>query len=129
MHAAKPSPLALAPDSIMSLDPWHAACVNLSCGAYGRPERAWTRNGMRINLQYSIGNQAAGMETDQDFEAGWTPKGAVCLAHSRVPKNGPLEVIASATPRLAGRTGPEFCTEERAAELGALRFNCSNRAR
>lgn len=119
-------PWAMAPDGVTSLAPYHAACVNLFRGAYGGPERAWTRNGMRIDVYDNIGIQPAGNETDQAFEAGWTPEGAVCLAHPRVPENGSLAEIAAAIPRLAGRTGPDFCTEERAAGLGALVFNRSN---
>lgn len=122
-------PWAMAPDGVTSLAPYHAACVNLFRGAYGGPDRAWTRNGMRIDVYDRLGIQEAGNETEQAFEAGWTPEGAVCVAHPRVPENGSLEVIAAAIPRLADRTGPEFCTEARAAALGGLVFNRSDAPR
>ena len=116
----------MAPDGVTSLAPYLAACLNLFRGAYGEPERAWTRNGMRINVHDRIGIKDAGLEQDQAFEAGWTPKGAVCLTHPCVRENGSLAVIAVAILRLAGRTGPEYWTEERAAALGGLGFNRSD---
>jgi hypothetical protein len=42
-----------------------------------------------------------------------------------VPENAGLAEIAAREPRLAGRTGPEACAEERAAAMGALVFNRS----
>ncbi|MBS7791885.1 hypothetical protein KTR66_17935 [Roseococcus sp. SDR] len=122
-------PWALAADGITPLAPYHAACVNLFRAAYGGPDQPWTRDGMRIDLYDRIGIQQPDRMEGQSFEAGWTPEGAVCLAHPRVPENGSLEEIAAAIPRLIGRTGPEFCTEARAAALGALVFNRSDAPR
>lgn len=110
-----------------SLAPFHEACVNLLRGAYGGPDRAWTRDGMRVDVFDRIGIQVPEDDPADSFEAGWTAEGAVCLAHPRVPGNGPVEAIGAAVPRLAGRLGPEDCTEARAAALGALVFNRSRR--
>lgn len=118
-------PWAMAPDGRTPLAPYHAACVNMFRGAYGGPARAFTRDGMRIDLYDRIGIQTPDNDPADAFEAGWDPEGAVCLAHPRVPENGSLAEIVAVVPRLAGRTGLEACTEERAAALGALLFNRS----
>lgn len=118
-------PWAQAPDGRTSLAPHHAACVNMFRGAYGGPERPFTRDGMRIDLYDRLGIQAPDNDPADAFEAGWTAEGAVCLAHPRVPENGSLDEIVAAVPRLAGWIGPETCTEERAAAWGALVFNRS----
>jgi hypothetical protein len=106
------------------LAPYHAACVNLIRAAYGGPEHAWTRNGMRIDVYDHIGIQHPANEPDVAFEAGWTPAGAVCVAHVRVPQNGSLAEVAATAPSLAGLTGAD-CTEDRAVSLGALVLNRS----
>ncbi|WP_439597813.1 ADYC domain-containing protein [Falsiroseomonas sp.] len=120
-------PWASLPDG-RSLAPFHAACVHMMRGAYGDAERAWTRDGTRIDLYDRVGIQSPAMEAEQSFEAGWTPQGAVCVAHMRVPENGDLAALLAAAPHLAGRTGPEACTEARAEAEGALLFNRSHRA-
>ena len=117
-------PWANLPDG-RSLAPFHAACVNLLRAAYGEPDRAWTRDGTPVDVYDRVGIQSAESDPAQSFEAGWTPGGAVCLAHPRIPENGALLAVIVAAPRLAGLTGPEACTEERAAALGALVFNRS----
>jgi hypothetical protein len=119
-------PWARLPDG-RPLAPFHAACTNMVRAAYGGPERAWTRDGMRIDVYDREAIQAPDNDPSDAFEAGWTPEGAVCLAHMRVPEHGTLAEVAAAHPLLAGRTGPEACSEERAAALGALIFNRSRR--
>jgi len=109
------------------LAPFHAACVNMVRAAYGGPERAWTRDGMAIDLYDHVGIQDPANDPGQEFEAGWTPEGAACLAHVRVPENGALADVLAAHPRLAGRSGPDACTEAAAAAQGALLFNRSRR--
>jgi hypothetical protein len=79
------------------------------------------RSGMRIDVYDHVGVQRP--EEDRAFEADWTPAGVGCIAHAGVPENGSLVAIAAAHPRLAGRTGPEACTEESATAVGALIFN------
>ncbi len=119
-------PWALAPDG-RSLAPFHAACVNLLRGAYGGGERGFTRDGTRIDIYDRIGIQAPANQADHAFEAGWTPDGAVCVAHPRIPENGSLDDIVAHAPHLAGQVGPAACDEARAAALGALVFNRSAR--
>lgn len=109
---------------IHGLEALHAACVNLVRGDYGGNDRPWTRNGMLIDVFDDSGVQSPDTDNPMPFEAGWTPEGAVCLAHPRVPENGSLAAIESAVPRLAGRTGAG-CTEEEARRMGAILFNRS----
>jgi hypothetical protein len=115
-------PWARSPDGEVSLAPFHAACVNLIRAAYTGPERAWTRNGMQIDIYDRIGIQAPGNDPAHAFEAGWTAMGAACVAHPRVPENGSLADIAASAPALP--TGAA-CTETQAHARGALLFNRS----
>jgi hypothetical protein len=117
----------MAPDGVTSWLPSFAACRSLLRGACGHPDRPWTRDGMRVESYDRIGIQPPEEDPgDLRFEAGWQPEGgAVRVAHPRVPENAGLAEIAAREPRLAGRTGPEACAEERAAAMGALVFNRS----
>ena len=117
-------PWANAADGL-SLAPLHAACVHMVRADYGGDDRPWTRNGMTIDLYDDHGIQQPAANNAMPFEAGWSPAGAVCIAHVRVPENGGLHDVAAATPRLVGRTGPEACTEATARAAGAVLFNRS----
>lgn len=117
-------PWAALPDG-RSLAPFHAACVNLLRAAYGGGEHGFTRDGTPVDIYDRAGVQSPANDPAQSFEAGWTPDGAVCVAHPRIPENGDLAAIVAEIPRLAGRTGPDSCDEDRAAALGALVFNRS----
>ncbi|WP_424812435.1 ADYC domain-containing protein [Roseococcus sp. YIM B11640] len=119
-------PWASLPDG-RPLAPYHAACNNLVRAAYGGGEHGWTRDGMLIDIYDHVGIQSPGDDPTTSFEAGWTPQGAVCIAHTRVPENGSVADVAREVPALAGRTGPAGCDEARAAALGALLFNRSVR--
>jgi hypothetical protein len=59
-----------------------------------------------------------------EFEAGWTPQGAVCVRHVRVKENVSLGALVAACPRLRNHVGPA-CTEETARSFGAKLFNRS----
>lgn len=119
-------PWASLPDG-RPLAPYHAACNNLVRAAYGGGAHGWTRNGMLIDIYDRVGIQSPGDDPRTSFEAGWTPEGAVCLAHTRVIENGSVADVMREVPRLAGHAGPADCDEERAASLGALLFNRSIR--
>lgn len=118
-------PWAALPDG-RSLASFHAACVNMLRAAYGGGEHGFTRDGTPVDLYDRVGIQAPADDPDLVFEAGWTPDGAVCVEHPRIPENGDLAAIVAEIPRLAGRTGAA-CDEDRAAALGALVFNRSRR--
>lgn len=101
----------------------YQACVRMIRADYcgGEPT---TRDGMRIDLFDDVGINAPGEDASLVFEAGWTPEGAVCVHHTRVPENIDLAALAQRCPRLAANLGPE-CTEDAARAAGALMFNRS----
>lgn len=101
----------------------YLACVRMVRADYcgGAPT---TRDGMRIDLFDDIGINEPGEDGGLAFEAGWTPEGAVCVNHPRVPENIDLAALARTCPRLADRLGPS-CTEDFARKAGALMLNRS----
>ncbi|UPY38995.1 ADYC domain-containing protein [Sediminicoccus sp. KRV36] len=120
-------PWAEAPDG-RSLAPYFPACVNMVRAAYGHAERGWTRDGMRIDFWDDAGLHEPGDDPELLFEAGWTPGGAVCVAHTRVAEHGSVADVVREAPALAGHVGPEACNEATARAAGALIFNRSRRA-
>jgi len=116
------------PDGTRLAD-YHQACVRLVradyCGGRGT-----TRDGMLIDLYDRLGiQQPAPNPEDQGlrFEAAWSPAGAVCVAHTRVPENITLEQLATECPRLAGHLGAQACTspEDGIYDGEALLYNLS----
>lgn len=96
------------------------SCVRLVRADYAGDGKGTTRNGQPIDIYDDLGIQAKANVAAHDFEAGWTPEGAVCVRHVRVRENASLAELEE-TPRLKGRTG-EICTEEFARSLGAVLF-------
>lgn len=119
-------PWATAPGG-RSLAPYFPACVNMVRAAYGTPDRGWTRDGMAIDFWDDAGLHAPADDPDYLFEAGWTPEGAVCIAHPRVAAHGGLAEVVREAPRLASHAGPERCDEATARAAGAIIFNRSRR--
>jgi ADYC domain len=66
-----------------------------------------------VRADYCGGVQQSDRDPLQEFEAGWTAAGAVCVRHVRVKENISLERLAASCPRLRDRLG-ETCTEQRA---------------
>jgi hypothetical protein len=97
------------------------ACVRLVRADYCGDGEGTTRDGMRIDLYDDRGSEQADSDPAQEFEAGWTAAGAVCVHHVRVRENISLERLAASCPRLRDHLGAT-CTEERARALGALLF-------
>lgn len=114
----------------ISLADYHQACVRMVradyCGNQGT-----TKNGMLIDLYDRLGIQRQAKSAGQDglrFEAAWDTKGAVCVAHTRVPQNMTIGRLAQTCPRLRGRLGEVACTQIKAEsdQLGtSLLFNRS----
>ncbi len=111
------------------LEAYHQTCTRLVTADYCGNRRT-TRDGMLIDLYDTIGilqpdpkSAAAGAR----FEAAWSPAGALCVAHTRVPENVTLEQLAEQCPRLAGHLGEDACTEEIGAHIPgpALMYNRS----
>ena len=97
------------------------ACVRMIRADYCGDGEGTTRDGMRIDLYDDRGIQQADSDPAQEFEAGWTAAGAVCVRHVRVKENISLERLAASCPRLRDRLGAT-CTEDRARALGATLF-------
>ena len=100
------------------------ACMRMVRADYGGDGKAYTLDGQQIDIFDHIGVQKADMDPAHDFEAGWSPEGAVCVRHVRVKQNTSLEKLEAAYPRLKGRTG-DSCGEAFARANGALIFNRS----
>ena len=109
-----------------SMHDYYDACVRMVRADYCGDGRGWTRTGMAIDVFDDIGIQSAETRGDPtySFEAGWTPGGAVCVAHTRVPENIKLEQLRSVCPRLAASPPP--CDEDHARAAGALVYDRSH---
>ncbi|QEL24753.1 hypothetical protein FQV39_20790 [Bosea sp. F3-2] len=116
------APWRQAPDG-RPMELWHQACLKMLPAEYGGNGVPHTVNGMKIDIFDFIGINTPDSEDEMPFEAGWTPNGAVCVAHARVPKVATLADVAAAFPALP--TGSEHCTQEAARAAGALVLNRS----
>jgi ADYC domain len=100
------------------------SCIRLVRADYSGDGRGTTRDGQLIDIYDFLGVQSKGDDPARDFEAGWSPEGAVCVRHVRVKENASLAALEDAVTRLKGRTGT-ICTEEFARAAGAVLFNRS----
>ena len=100
------------------------ACIRMVRADYGGHGQAWTRDGTLIDVYDAWQIQSPDGVEGQELEAGWSPDGAVCVRHPRVPDHVSIEELERRYPRLRGRTGAT-CTEELARANGALLFNRS----
>lgn len=100
------------------------ACVRMVRADYCGDGRGWTRDGMAIDIWDDAGIQVAETRDDPhfSFEAGWTPDGAICVAHTRVPENITVDRLRETCPRFAAATA---CDEATAREAGAILYNRS----
>jgi len=104
--------------------PYHAACEHMVRADYSGDGAPHTKNGTSIDLYDDLGIQQPGSAADPEFsfEAGWTPQGAACVAHTRWADVMTLAQLWARDPRLAAVAN---CTEDRARQLGAPLFNRS----
>ncbi len=111
-------------DDGQAMRSYYDACVRMVRADYCGDGQGWTRDGMAIDLWDDRGIQLTETRDDPEysFEAGWTPEGAVCVSHTRVPENITLDRLKAVCPRLA--TMPA-CDEDAARAAGALLFNRS----
>jgi len=97
------------------------ACIRLVRADYSGDGKGATRNGQPIDIYDFLGVQSPGNDPAHEFEAGFSPEGAVCVRHVRVKENASLAALEAQTPRLEGRAGA-VCTEEFARANGAVLF-------
>jgi hypothetical protein len=101
------------------------ACTRLYRADYCGDGQGWTADGTLIDVYDDRGLQSPEPGSALAFEAGWTPQGAVCVHHTRVPARIGLDELRARCPRLAAApTGPA-CTEATARRAGAILFNKS----
>lgn len=107
-----------------NLVPYHAACVHLVTADYGGNSVPHTRNGTHIDIWDDIGIQASGSRDNPEyaFEAGWTPRGAVCVAKTRWSDLESMDQLAADFPQLPTAAA---CSEASGREGGALLYNGS----
>jgi len=101
------------------------ACTRLYRADYCGDGRGWTRDGTLIDVYDDAGVQSPEPVSALAFEAGWSPAGAVCVHHTRVPENIVLDELLRRCPRLAVAPSGQACTEDRARRDGAILFNKS----
>jgi hypothetical protein len=78
-----------------------------------------------IDVYDDAGLQAPEPVSTLAFEAGWSPAGAVCVHHTRVPANIRLDELLQRCPRLGTAASGPGCTEDQARRDGAILFNKS----
>ncbi|MEZ0472044.1 ADYC domain-containing protein [Luteimonas salinilitoris] len=116
-------PWADAPDGT-PMPEMYAACVHMVRADYCGDGEASTRDGTEIDIYDHHGVWQPGGEAEFRFEAGWSPQGAVCVHHARIPQNLDLATLAARCPRLRTAIGAA-CTEGAAEQAGAVLFNRS----
>jgi hypothetical protein len=89
-----------------SLAPYYQACLRLVRADYCGDGVGHTQNGTVIDIFDRIGIQDEENDPGMSFEAAFTPDGASCVAHPRLPGADSLDRIRAMCPRLAGHTGP-----------------------
>ena len=114
-------PWRRSPIGGVSLAPYFETCLRLARADYCGDGAATTREGTAIDAYDTVGiMQRTPNLPDFAFEAGWTPSGAVCAHHARIPENLELDSLPSDCPRLAQAPIGDACDEAGAKALGAL---------
>jgi hypothetical protein len=115
--------------------PWHGdvrgvpmlhlyeSCVRMMRADYCGDGTPHTRNGTIIDIYDRFAIQKSAPDPGMTFEAAWGPRGAVCLARTRIPDVATLDAVLDSCPRLRQTPVGAACTE--ASAPGALLFNNS----
>jgi hypothetical protein len=114
-------PWRRAPAADVSLAPYFESCVRLARADYCGDGQASTREGTAVDIHDEVGVlQRTPNLPEFEFEAGWTPRGAVCVHHTRIPENLALDELPQRCARLADAPRGGDCTEAVARAAGAL---------
>jgi len=106
--------------------PYFESCIRTARADYCGNDQATTRDGTSIDLYDRVGIQQRTPDLEgYDFEAGWGPKGAICIDHARIPEQLKLASLPTLCARLTDDDIGESCTEASAEARGALLFNRS----
>jgi hypothetical protein len=103
----------------------YQACVRMMRADYCGDGRSATRAGEHIHFWDDRRVNEAPAEAKASFEAGWSPQGAVCVHHARVPDIASLASVLGACPRLGAAPSGPACTESQARAAGAVLFESS----
>ncbi len=119
-------PWRKSPVGEVSLAPYFETCIRMARADYCGNDQTTTRDGTSIDMYDRVGVQQAtpGLK-GYDFEAGWGPKGAICVDHARIPEKFDLAKLPKLCARLTTADIGESCTEASAEARGALMFNLS----
>jgi hypothetical protein len=104
------------------LIPYYEACQHMVRADFDGSRWAHTKNGTPIDIWDHIGIQFpdGSGDTSFRFEAGWSPRGAVCVSKTRWADLLARDDLMKSAPALDGP-----CDEAVAAAKGALLFNRS----
>ena len=116
-------PWKAAPDGRPLLD-YFNACVRMLRADYCGDGTPSTRDGTLIDVYDRARIQTPELVPGMEFEAAWSPEGAVCVRHTRIKEILTLERLAATCPRLGDRLGPA-CDEAAGRRMGAILFNRS----
>ncbi len=100
---------------------YYQACVRLVRADYGGDGVGHTRNGTPIDIFDRVGIQADESAPGMTFEAAFSPSGAVCVRHTRLPDVFSLDALVQNYPRLIANLGAE-CDENASALLFVRSF-------
>lgn len=106
---------------------FHQACTRMARADYCGNGNSHTKDGTLIDLYDRLAIQSPTEDSGLEFEAAWSPEGAVLLHHTRWGE--PLAQIAAECPeRLQGRIHEGELSEEQVRKLApdALLFNRSS---
>lgn len=119
-------PWRKAPIGGATLAPYYESCIRLARADYCGDDQATTRDGTSIDLYDRVGVQQPTPDLeDFHFEAGWGPRGALCVHHARIADNLVLSELPGTCPRLSAQVIGDLCDEAHATALGALLYNRS----
>ncbi|MFZ2235839.1 MAG: ADYC domain-containing protein [Dokdonella sp.] len=107
-----------------SLVPLYESCVHMVRADYCGDGVPATRNGTLIDIFDDHAIQKSEKDSTLAFEAGWSPTGAVCVAHTRIAEEVDFAALVKRCPKLRDAVDKN-CDETRARALGAVVFNRS----
>jgi hypothetical protein len=117
-----------APDGTPLWD-YYQACYRMVRADYCGNGRTHTADGMHIDLFDRKGMQKPDDTLPLEFEAAWSPEGALCVAHTRIPRWKLADLQQECPEKLKGRLGDASRCNYRAMmkDPRALIFNKSAR--
>jgi hypothetical protein len=106
-------PWASGPGGVTLLDHWRA-CGRMVRADYCGDGEPHTRDGTLIDMYDKLGIQKDEPSEGMQFEAAWSPQGAVCVRRVRIAEIFSLEALRQSCPRFKPEDLGEACSEARA---------------